>query len=334
MPDTIDIKENEIYRLSPELMRTLLIDRTLTTEAETVNIFWATDNYADRGEGYQYNDRITVEAITGENGNIIQPRAVKSREVQRKRIREKGEVFTPSWVCNEMANGVDAAKFKRKNVFNTEVHDYKTNTHTWIVTEGEIAFPEHMTWEKYVRDASMEITCGEAPFLVSRYDTVTGNPIPIKMRIGLLDRKLRIVGEHTSTREEWVEWALVAFKSIYGYEWQGDNLVLARENILFTFIEYYRDRFGCDPGADLVQTIAEIASWNIWQMDGLKGVIPNSCGPKPAKDELGGDFARLVPCPACKSGKVEDIKKHNGIRCVIMDWEEGHPIEYVSLIKR
>jgi hypothetical protein len=39
----------------------------------------------------------------------------------------------------------------------------------------------------------MEISCGEAPYLVSRYDTVSGNIISVDDRIGLLDRKLRVV---------------------------------------------------------------------------------------------------------------------------------------------
>ena len=42
-------------------------------------------------------------------------------------------------------------------------------------------------------DNRMEITCGEAPYLVSRYDTTTGEPIPIGRRIGLLDRKLCVI---------------------------------------------------------------------------------------------------------------------------------------------
>ncbi|MBO7084803.1 hypothetical protein J6W20_02645 [bacterium] len=41
----------------------------------------------------------------------------------------------------------------------------------------------------------MEITCGEAPYLVSRYDVTDGTLKiqPIAGRVGLLDRKLRII---------------------------------------------------------------------------------------------------------------------------------------------
>ena len=42
-----------------------------------------------------------------------------------------------------------------------------------------------------------------SPYLVSRYDTTTGESIPIYKRIGLLDRKLRIINENTTTFNEW-----------------------------------------------------------------------------------------------------------------------------------
>ena len=67
MNTLIDIQENEIFELSPELLNALLKDHTLSTDTEQINIFWATDNYADFGEGYQYSDQITIESITGAN---------------------------------------------------------------------------------------------------------------------------------------------------------------------------------------------------------------------------------------------------------------------------
>lgn len=42
--NAIDIQENDILTNSPELLATLLKDHTTKG-----NIFWATDNYADRG---------------------------------------------------------------------------------------------------------------------------------------------------------------------------------------------------------------------------------------------------------------------------------------------
>ena len=160
----VDIKENDILRMSPDLLNTLLKDHTLSTEDKQVNIFWATDNYADRGEGFQYNDQITIETITGENGDVIVPRALKSRATQQQRSREMAEVFTPSWICNKQNNLVDNAWFGREGVFNTEI-DNPDGTHTWVSNPDKIEFPEGKTWKDYVNENRMEITCGEAPYL-------------------------------------------------------------------------------------------------------------------------------------------------------------------------
>ena len=73
----------------------------------------------------------------------------------------------------------------------------------------------------------MEVTCGEAPFLASRYDAATGEMIPVARRIGILDRKLRVVSENAATEDEWRKYATHAVQSTYGYEYQGDNLLLA-----------------------------------------------------------------------------------------------------------
>lgn len=329
----ICIRGNEIFELSAELLNTLLKDHTLSTATEHINIFWATDNYVDRGEGYQYHDRITAEAITGANGDIIVPRAVKSRQQQQQRSREMAEVFTPSWICNKQNNLVDNAWFGREGVFNTEV-DNSDGTHSWIVNTEPIVFPDGKTWRDYVNENRMEITCGEAPYLVSRYDTVTGKTIPVEQRIGLLDRKLRIVGENTETSGEWLKAAQSAYQSIYGFEWQGDNLVLARESLLYSFIDYYRAKFGNDPQLKSLQYIAYIISWNIWQMDGLKGVIPNSCGTRrTVVADLFGESEVISECQGCKNG---DIRSHNGTYAIIKDWgakKDKQRIRFIDLIK-
>ena len=76
--EDIDIKEDEIATLTPELLTILLKDHTLSTPDVQVNIFWATDNYSYLGEGFAYDDQITVDKITGEDGKIIIPRAAKA----------------------------------------------------------------------------------------------------------------------------------------------------------------------------------------------------------------------------------------------------------------
>lgn len=338
-----DIKENEILKLSPELLDMLLKDHTRSTEAVQANIFWATDNYSHLGEGYQYAAEITVGSITGTNGKVIVPRSVKSRDQQRQRSREMAEVFTPSWICNKQNNLVDNAWFGREGVFNTEVDDTEVikakglpgdGLHSWIVNSGPIVFPEGKTWRDYVNENRLEITCGEAPYLVSRYDTVTGEPIPVERRIGLLDRKLRVVGENTETSGEWLKAAQAAYQSIYGFEWQGDNLVLAREALLYTFLDYYRAKFGKEPQLKSLQYIAYIISWNIWQMDGLKGVVPNSCGERrTVVADLFGKTETITQCQGCKNG---DIRAHNGTYALIKDWgapKAKQKIRFIDLIK-
>ena len=214
----VDINETEIFNLYPEVLNTLLKDHTTGR-----NIFWATDSYAHKGEGFQYDDAITIENITDENGMVIRPRALKSKDEQMERTKEMAEVFTPSWVCNVQNNLVDEAWFGRKDVFNT-IDDAE---HTWVANSDKIIFPDNKTWKSYVRATRMEITCGEAPYIVSRYDTTTGLPIELNQRIGMLDRKLRVVSENTETSGEWLSMAQEAYKNIYAYEWQGDNLLLA-----------------------------------------------------------------------------------------------------------
>lgn len=318
----IDIKEDDLLEMGSNIFETLLIDQT-TGE----NIIWATDDYASMGDAYTFFQHIKPELITGANANIIQPRVAKNEEAKKKRVRKMAEVFTPSWVCNDMNNGVDEKWFSRKNVFN--IATTEKGQHFWTPTQEKIDFPEGKTWQEYVSMGVIEITCGEAPFLASRYDTVTGKAIiDLRKRIGWIDRKLRIVNENTTSCEDWIYWAKMAYKGVLGYEWQGDNLLLARENLLMSFFDYYEDRFGKEPSIEDVKEIAEIISWNIFQMDGLKFVIPRSCHPKvlETRDLISGEVIRQeIECEGCKKGLIH---KHNGIYVNTMDWETGNTIRF------
>ena len=319
----IDVKGNYLYRLDNELLSILLKDHS-----SGQNIIWATDNYASRGVGYKSDDQIAVTAITGYNGGIIKPRTEKSKKEQSDRIRNKAEVFTPSWVCNKQNNLVDNVWFGAESIFNTETDN------SWEATPKPIVFPTvtKKSWINYVTDMRLEITCGEAPYLASRYDTITGDIIAVQQRIGLLDRKLRVVTENAKNEADWLKWAFRAYKNIYGYDWQGDNVLLARENLLFTFYDYYYAVFGKEPDISVVRKIAEILSWNIWQMDGLKYVIPGSC--KETKDQqltLFDNEMTKMPCEGCAKN---NMLKHTGIYCKIKDWRENKTVKYVSLLEK
>lgn len=329
MPCEADVLEDYILGLSPDLMNALLKDHTTSKTEYQRNIFWATSDYESFGKGYEYSSQIFPELITGDSGHVIMPRVLKARNTQRDRSRDMAEVFTPSWICNAQNNLIDNAWFGRENVFNHEL-----DNHTWTPSPDKIVFTNGRTWRDYVRDTRLEITCGEAPYLTSRYDTTTGNSIPLENRIGLLDRKLRVVGENTDTSSDWLKWAQVAFQNTYGYEWQGDNLLIARENLLITFIDYYRAKFGNEPMLKSLLYIAYIISWNLWQMDGLKGVIPNSCGIKPSTQLSIFGEPEMHSCLGCKSG---DIHQHNGTYSIIRDWGAKKPkdrIRFIDLMKQ
>ena len=288
--ENADIKENNILNIDSIVLSILLIDRTTNK-----NIIWATDNYKNKGIGYGENQTIEINLITGKNGNIIKPRIEKNKKEQQVRAREKAEVFTPSWVCNVQNNLIDEAWFGYKDVFNKQIND------GWETIYKKVKFPPNRDWKEYIEDTRLEVSCGEAPYIVSRYDTVTGRIIPIKDRIGLLDRKLRIITENTETKEEWLEWVEKAYKNVYGYDWQGDNVLIARENLLFTLVDYYRDRFKEDIDKATLIIFAEIISWNIWQMDGLKCVIPNSCKNQTIEQlSLFGKVVKGIKCPGCE----------------------------------
>jgi hypothetical protein len=191
MDSRVDIKENYVHELNNELLEILLKDRS-----SNKNIIWATDNYKARGEGYYPFNNITIKAITKKNGQVIKPRVDKSKKEQTIRIKDKAEVFTPSWVCNAQNNLVDNSWFGRKGVFNVE------GDKSWVVNKEKIVFPEGKTWKDYVQENRLEVSCGEAPYLASRYDTVTGQWLEIDERIGLLDRKLRVINENARNNDE------------------------------------------------------------------------------------------------------------------------------------
>lgn len=322
--ERVDIKENLIKKLDDSLLSVLLKDHS-----SGKNIIWATDNYEIKGAGYESYSPITVKAITGRHGNVIKPRVGKSKKEQLHRVKDKAEVFTPSWICNRQNNLIDDEWFGRKNVFNVE------NDRSWQTVNEKIIFPQGKTWRDYVKSNRMEISCGEAPYICSRYDTVSGLWIDLKDRIGILDRKIRVVNENTESEEEWLKWVKEAYKSTYGFEWQGDSLLIARENLLYTFIDYYEGRFNISPNTQMLTEIAKIISWNIFQMDGLKFVIPNSCKPIPKLmpsifDIIDGTEETLEECEGCKKN---DPYKHFGIYAKIMDWNEKRSLRFVDLLE-
>ena len=202
-----------------ENLKALLKDKTTKK-----NIIFATSVYSSKGTPIKETEQMTEEILKEFTQYEIQPRVLKNKEQQQERTRAKAEVFTPSWICNKMNNHCDEEWFGRKNVFNTEQEQ------GWLVNTEKVKFDTEDGWKKYVDSKRLEITCGEAPYIVSRYDAATGELLEIRQRIGILDRKLRVVNENTYSETEWFRWVLRAYQSVYGYEFQGDSLLIARIN--------------------------------------------------------------------------------------------------------
>ena len=288
----------------------LFLKNLLQDKTTKKNIIWATEV-----EGFKPTDQITVMSMSGMNSFELQPRVMKNLQTQAARTKSKAEVMTPSWICNKMNSHCDEEWFGYKDVFNKE------DGHSWIVKEGKIEFPKDKSWKDYVNSTRLEITCGEGPFLMSRYDTTTGETIPVSRRIGILDRKLRVVNENTSELKSWSEWAVKAFQSCYGYEWQGDNLLIARCNALLTFVEYYRDRWEDDPPKELLKKIVNIIVWNLWQMDGLTGCVPMKKA-APEHEQIVLDLF---------GEENEKDKEERAEPCRIYDWKANKSVLYNSL---
>lgn len=196
----IDIVEQRLADYDISILNILLSDRTTGR-----NIIWATDDYAYMGAGFDAHNEILANLIVGQNTQLIQPRIEKAQSDQVNRTRNKAEVFTPAWICNAQNNLIDEAWFGQKNVFNT-MHGEMWNTATTT-----IVFPavKEKSWKAYVDANRLEISCGEAPYLVSRYDAATGKMIPLTERIGLLDRKLRVVNENCDDETQWFQLSLI-----------------------------------------------------------------------------------------------------------------------------
>lgn len=237
---TVDISEEGIANDSGTLLTILLKDRTTNK-----NVVWASPSYEGMGKPFCADQPIKKNLIIGPYDSIIQPRVEKNKRNQELRTRKRGEVFTPPWLVD-----------KQVSIVSDEI--------------GDISF------ESFIALRWLELACGEGPYIVTRYDSITGDIIPVNNRVGFLDRKLQRIAEQSNTENEFIKWSKIAFESSYGYELQGDSLLLARENLLLSFCEYYDYKFGKLPTMKVIKQIATIISYNIFQMNGLTKQTPYS----------------------------------------------------------
>lgn len=281
---TVDISEEGIANDSGTLLTILLKDRTTNK-----NIVWASPSYEGMGKPFCADQPIKKNLIIGPYDSIIQPRVEKNKRNQELRTRKRGEVFTPPWLVD-----------KQVSIVMNEVRDN--------------------SFERFIALRWLELACGEGPYIVTRYDSITGDIIPVNKRVGFLDRKLQRIAEQSTTEKEFIKWSKIAYESSYGYELQGDSLLLARENLLLSFCEHYNHKFNKLPTMKVIKQIATIVSYNIFQMNGLTMQTPYSDKTK----------------KSIQLNLFDEVNAHEiqgGIFTLIKDWENNVLVSMDSISK-
>ncbi|MBR4171160.1 MAG: Eco57I restriction-modification methylase domain-containing protein [Kiritimatiellae bacterium] len=343
-----------------DVLNKLLADKT-TGE----NIRFATDGYSSAGLAAA--TQITAARILRDS-ELIRPRVEKSRTVQSERTKRNAEVFTPLFVCQRMndwldrAGAADAAQLRSGEAEKLRSGDTgklrsgdaeklrggdveKLRGGAAASCDTPAVRPTAESWRRYVDTRVLEITCGEAPFIVSRYDAATGQPIPLTKRIGILDRKLRVVNENAADEAEWVKWALRSLESVYGFEYQGDSLLLTRANLLITFAENLESQWGRRTTRSELTAAANRIVWNFWQMDGLTDAVPKygdkkepqeqylpgfeECAPEkiPVQEDLPWEDEFLV----AKDAKSE--RTDTSPECILFDWRARRKVIFNEIKK-
>jgi hypothetical protein len=335
--EKVDIKENRLLEIDPtkKLLEILLHDHSTNK-----NIIWGTDNY----QGKKAASQITVQAITGKNGEVIMPRTQKDKALQKERTKTHAEVFTPAWVVEKQNSLADNGEFNKlkKKLSGSSVTPCSSSS---VIPCSDTESQKSQALKAFLKRSWLEITCGEAPYITSRYDATTGEPIEPKQRVGFLDRKLQIINlfisqQTESSEQKWLDYVKTALKSCYGFDFQGDNVLLARENMLYTVCDFYKVQFKKELNAlAILHELADIISWNVFQMDGLKFVTPLSCKELEVEVDVnnysGGGFdmfdcdvkkeKRTVPCPGCAKN---DNSKHNGTYALLKDWKNDETVQF------
>ena len=331
---------------APEVQAVL--DTLLKDRSTGKNIIWAPappeELQTVMYEPVTDRSQITTQQLGLTHYEVVLPRMMKQTDTQQQRTRKKGEVFSPAWVCNKMNNALDADWFRGLGAEETAGQFTVELPQGWQTVEMPVQFPackgKTPAWVQYVQSRRLEVTCGEAPFLVSRYDAATGEMISVARRIGILDRKLRVVSENAATEDEWRKYATHAVQSTYGYEYQGDNLLLARVNLLLTYAEHLQARWQRKPTKEELQPIATIISWNLWQMDGLRLSVPGG-KPQPEAEQLDlfsmfGTVEEQTPAVSCKvknwrSNKTQNFETiQEGSTSMKFDYVIGNPPYQIS----
>lgn len=308
--DNMNYNEGSVFRSNLNILNIILFDRSASRD-----LVFATSMYKIHGELYKEDGYITPKLISGKMKNLIKPKINKKpSDIDRVKL-----IFD-SWRFN-VDNDKHNFKFDCNNVFGDEL--------------GSCLNVED--WKNSISKKILIMECEEATCLVTRYNLETKEVIEPFKRRGILDKRLNLINQNINDEKEWYDMVLVAYKSIYGFDYRGDNVLLARENLLHDFVDNYRYKFYKDPSEEQLIEVAKIVSWNIWQMDALKFVIPFSCINIRKEDfqlSIFEDENEALTGNWCMGCRFDDFKKHNGTYCKIKDWDSGKIIKFVDLVKK
>lgn len=295
----VDINAFPIYNV----IRLLLADKTTKK-----SIVLATEEYLKYGPQFAFDAYMTPKLLLELVAHESKPKRGRPPK-----IKSDSSQHPPALVCNKENNCFDNKWFGKENVFNQEGEDGTA----WETTNEPVVFSRKRSWKKYVDCKRYVGACGEGEYVVSRQDASTGESISVKDRIGILDRKLRVVGENTSTEDEWLTWVVRAYQSVYAYETNGYRLLVARINMIETFVDYMKEKWGRVPSDKELRKIANIVAWNFWQMDGTSGTIPAVGNNDPLQYTI---FDLL--------GEKPERETNSLVPCRVYVWRGGGAVEY------
>lgn len=307
----MDYNEINVFRNNLNILNILLFDRSSSRD-----LVWGTSMYKLHGDLYKEDSYITPKLISGKMKNLIKPKISKKQSDM-----DRVKLIFDSW---------------RFNVDNDNKHNFKFDCNNVFGEEVESCFNDE-EWKNSISKKILVMECGEATCFVNRYNLEAKEVIEPFKRKGILDKRLSSINQNVDDEKEWYDMVLVAYKSIYGFDYRGDNVLLARENLLHDFVDNYKYKFDKYPSEDKLIEIAKIASWNIWQMDALKFVIPFSCINIKKEDfqlSIFEDENDALSGNWCMGCRFDDFKRHNGTYCKIKDWDTNKIIKFVNLVKK
>ncbi|CAI2555139.1 hypothetical protein AKUH3B203M01_00370 [Apilactobacillus kunkeei] len=88
---------------------------------------------------------------------------------------------------------------------------------------------------------------------------------------------------------------------------------------MYTFIDFFYEKWKHFPDNELLKYIAEVISYNFFQMDGINNIVPFSDN----KEIHGNEQLTLDVFENEKVGAEIKINKNHGKKVKIMNWEKN-----------